>query len=105
MRHGSLASALALAVGGLAAAQSPPLTPYNPTLPTVISGTVRAAPVPVAGLPTAAQADKAATADKATTAGPAAETGTTVTTAPAATPAVTALPGAPGCGVATLPPT
>jgi Putative beta barrel porin-7 (BBP7) len=107
MRHGSLASALALAVGGLAAAQSPPLTPYHPTAPTVISGTVRAEPVPVTGLPTAAQADQpgATRGDKATT-----TTTTTgpvdarpITTTPA--PAVVAGPSGPACGVTTLPPT
>lgn len=95
MRHGRLASALALAVGGLAAAQSPPLTPYNPLEPAVISGTVRAEPVPVTGTPFAMQAEKPGAtlwADEkwtATTAGT-----PTVTTSPLATPAapVTTLP-------------
>jgi Putative beta barrel porin-7 (BBP7) len=103
MRHGSLASALALAVGGLAAAQSPPLIPFQPAAPAVISGTVRAEPVPVTGAPVAAQADKptATATPKSTAEGDAKGTPTTT-----ATPAFTASPGAPAaCPVTTLPPT
>src|SRR5215207_7591099 len=96
MRHGGLASALALAVGGLAGAQSPPLTPYNPLPPTVISGTVRAEPVPVTGSPAAGQADNPTGTGNARSA----------TTSTAGTPAVTTSPNAsPACPVTTLPPT
>jgi hypothetical protein len=104
MRHGSLASALALAVGGLAAAQSPPLAPYTPP-PAVISGTVRAEPVPLTGIPVSAQADKpgATKADKP--AGlPAKADEKAATTA--ATPAITTSPLATSASpVTTLPPT